>query len=93
MLRRCVGSRNLENGEVMTRVGSQRHSKKNIYIYISAKFEFKKMQLRIDKCIFDVNIYLHNHYVSCTEHSIHDSRKTSHGGIANAARVSELIEI
>ena len=46
------------------------------------------MQLYIDKCI-----YSHNHYVCCTEKSIHDSRKPSHGGIANAARVLELIEI
>ena len=37
VVRRCVWSRNLKNEEAMTRVGSQRHSKKKkkyIYIYI-----------------------------------------------------------
>jgi len=29
VVRRCVWSRNLKNEEAMTRVGSQRHSKKN----------------------------------------------------------------
>jgi hypothetical protein len=29
VVRRCVGSRNLKNEEAMTRVGSQRHRKKN----------------------------------------------------------------
>jgi len=32
MVRRCVWSRNLKNEEAMTRVGSQRHSKKNVII-------------------------------------------------------------
>ena len=40
-----------------------------------------------------VNIYLHNYHVSCTGKTMHYSRKPSHGGTANAARVSELIEI
>jgi hypothetical protein len=30
VVRRCVWSRNLKNEEVMTRVGSQRHSKKKL---------------------------------------------------------------
>ena len=33
VVRRCVWSRNLKNKEVMTRVGSQRHSKKKYYYY------------------------------------------------------------
>ena len=38
VVRRCVCSRNIKNEEAMTRVGLQRHSKKNLYKYIEYGF-------------------------------------------------------
>jgi len=54
---------------------------------------WRKCNYLLTNVSIHLNIYIHNHYISWTEKSIHDFRKPSRGGTANAACVQELIEI